>query len=142
MSFRPAERDDSALLLRWRQEAESEGTTGGWWEGKPATAESHAEWLSGRLGKVLILIWEENGLPAGCVRIESNGELSFHVPAHLRSSGVAYRMLVAAQSLAGDYGGRLKAVVDAGNFEAWEALRLAGWREYPVKFLCFKQEAA
>jgi RimJ/RimL family protein N-acetyltransferase len=140
MSFRSAHITDTELLWEWRHEAEMEGAAGGWWKGKPTSLADHTIWLIRNIDLIRILVWEE-GEPMGMVRIESNGEISFHVPKWLRETGVPYRMLTAAKTFAGDYGGRLKATVDEGNFEAWEALRLAGFVEYPVRFLAYKEAA-
>ncbi len=135
--FREARLEDTALLYRWRLEAEREGSDGGWWQGTPTTLLTHTRWLERNLGVVTLLIWDENGEPSGTVRVESNGELSFHVPKPLRKQ-VTRRMLLSAKRLSDDHGGRLKATVDASNYEAWMALLDAGFVEFPVKFLCYR----
>lgn len=139
--FRRAELSDVERLWRWRLEAEKEGAEGGWYEGRPTTWETHCEWFSRSLlaGPPEILVWEENLKPHGVLRVESDGAISFYVPRRFRGDGVGKRLLTAALDLAENYGGRLKATVDAGNLEAWDELRGAGFREYPVKFLAYKR---
>ncbi len=104
--FRPATIDDADLLYQWRLKDETQP----FYPGATTPAE-HRAWLTARIDNPLvkILIWEENGQPAGTVRIESNGELSFH------HTGNPDEMLKAATAFAADYGGRLKATFDEGD---------------------------
>ncbi len=109
---------------------------GGWYEGRHTSFSEHRSWYSRNRKRVLL--WVESGIRCGMVRVDSNGELAFYVSKGFRGDGVERRMLEATHSLAGQFGGRLKATVDEGNTWAWQALKEAGFREYPVRFLAYK----
>lgn len=140
MTFRPATLADTDTLYRWRLEAEDEAAAGGWWQGQPTTVDRHLHWLIDRVTNrlVQVLIWEEKGKPVGMVRIDSNGELAYHVPAEHRGRGVEQRMLAAAVKHTDMYGGRLKAVIDEDDVERTNVLLAAGFRKYPAVFLAHK----
>ncbi len=134
--FREPELLEVVDLLVWRREQEADGHIGGWYEGRPTRAKEHNLWFE--RNRERIRMWVENDDLCGMVRVDSNGELSFYVPHDRRGRGVEQRMLRATHSLAEQFGGRLKATVDEGNTWAWQALREAGFREYPVRFLAYK----
>lgn len=131
--LRAADMRDAPLLLSWRKQAERAD----FWQGVPVSATGHLAWLRARVANPLVklLIWQENGEPAGMVRIDSNGELAFHAD----DDKVALRMLKAAQRFAPEYGGRLKANVDEGDKHTWRLLEQAGFATCPaVRFLLYK----
>ena len=131
MSFRPATLDDAYILYRWRKADELEPV----YQGTKTTPGKHIVWLQQRLDNPLvrILIWERNGQPAGTVRIDSGGELSFHA----QDPTTAVKMLRATHRYAQDYGGRLKVVLDQDDGRN-EILVRAGFLEYDARFHCFK----
>lgn len=133
--FRRATLSDADLLYRWRLEAEAQP----WWEGTPTSRKSHWNWFCSRLANpgVDLLIWEEDDLPVGMCRIDTNGELSFHV-ADDAPAGAGVRMLKAAARYAVDHGGRLKITVDHDNHRQQAALERAGFRRYPAAFYAYK----
>ncbi len=125
--FRAATMDDAQLLYDWRLEAELAVDYP-----RLTTYDAHLLWLQDRIDNPLvrILIW---GLGEGTVRIDSNGELTFHAD----DDDVAVAMLQAATAYADEYGGRLKVTMDPGDLRTY-ALREAGFDFYPSMFLCFK----
>ncbi len=129
--FRQAKLADAPLLLAWRKQAEQADH----WTGTPVTPTRHLAWLRARVANPVIqlLIWEENGKPAGMVRIDSNGELAFHA----QTDATAVAMLqAAARRYMGEYGGRLKASVDETDTRTWRLLEQAGFVTHPdVRFL-------
>lgn len=133
--FRPARLADAALLYLWRRQAEHAA----WYHGPGTRRAEHWHWLKTRLQNPLIsiLIWPSQGRPHGMVRIDSNGELAFHV-ADDAPDGTAQRMLQAATAYAGEHGGRLKVTLDQANQQQRDQLLAAGFREYPAVFLAWK----
>jgi hypothetical protein len=123
MSFLPANIWDAELLYKWRREKEA----GPWYQGGTGYDE-HQEWLRARIHNPLvkILIWHENGVPTGAVRIDSNNELSF--------CGGDARMLEEAVKLAP----KLKATVDLTDETTWRRLEQGGFQQYPARFYCIK----
>lgn len=132
MTFRPATIHDAPLLHQWRFQAESQP----WYHGQRTTYEQHLNWLRPRINNPLVdvLIWLEDGDPAGMVRIESNGELAFHVD----TDEIAVGMLRATEVYARNHGGRLKATVDLDDVDADAALHDAGFVRYPATFFAWK----
>lgn len=133
--FRPARHHDAALLYWWRRQAEQKP----WYNGQPLTRERHMQWLQERLDNPLveILIWQERGHPAGMVRIDSNGELAFHVDQDA-PAGTTRRMLHAATHYADQHGGRLKVTLDQANHTQRDQLLQAGFARYPAVLLAWK----
>ncbi len=125
--FRAATMNDAGLLYAWRIKAELAVDYP-----RPTTYEAHLAWLGDRIDNPLvrILIW---GADEGTVRIDSNGELTFHAD----DDDVAVEMLKAAVIYANEYGGRLKVTADPGDLRI-HALREAGFDLYPSMFLCVK----
>ncbi len=125
--FRAATMDDAHMLYEWRRAAELAVDYP-----RPTTYDAHCEWLRERIDNpsVRILIWGDD---EGTVRIDSNGELTFHAAVH----EVAVEMLEAATAYADEYGGRLKVTLDPGDLGIY-ALCEAGFDLYPSIFLCFK----
>ncbi len=134
MTFRPATIHDAPLLHQWRFQAESQP----WYHGHRTTYEQHLNWLRPRINNPLVhlLIWLENSEPAGMVRIESNGELAFHVDTDDELAAV--NMLRAATHYARDHGGRLKACYDQADLRTTMRLTAAGFKDYPASFCAFK----
>jgi len=132
MSFRQARRSDTRQLYEWRLQDEAQR----WYEGRSITYETHARWVEQRLRNPLvrILIWEDDNTPTGMVRIDSNGELTFHA----RDDATAIRMLKATRVYANENGGRLKATLDTSNIHARKLLARAGFQEYQTTFLAYK----
>lgn len=127
--FRPATTDDADFFWYWRERAEAEP----WYGGSVTDYDAHLAWFLDRLGRIELLIWIYDGRPAGAVRIDSNGEVAFSANPLLAS-----RMLGELKAFAANYGGRLKVTVDAADRASAKALKDAGFREYPVRFFCYR----
>lgn len=129
--FRTATLADAMPTYEWRLAAEGQDV----YEGRATKLEGHISWLLSRIRNPLVklLIWEEGGKSVGMVRIDSNGELAFHAD----DDEAAVRMLRTAQAFADEYGGRLKATVDATD-PKWELLVRAGYGEYPARSVVYK----
>jgi spore coat polysaccharide biosynthesis predicted glycosyltransferase SpsG/RimJ/RimL family protein N-acetyltransferase len=90
LRYRPARHEDSDLLLGWRNEPDVRAASRAT---EPVTAEEHARWLSATLADPnrLLFVVEEDGDPAGTVRIDRKGkqaEISVTVTGNRRSAGV------------------------------------------------------
>lgn len=134
MSLRPATKNDEALFLYWRARAEREGREGGWYQGQATTKRQHHHWYQDRLQHATLLVWTPFPTkPAGVARIDTNGEIAFHA-----DPKVAPLLLDELKPYALEHGGRLKATIDHGNTAAAKALEQAGFREYPVRFFCYR----
>lgn len=127
--FRPATSDDVDFFWHWRELAEAED----WYGGNRTDYDDHVAWYLDRLGKINLLVWYFDKRPAGCVRIDSNGEVAFAAHPLLTS-----KMLEELRPWAKANGGRLKVTLDAGDRDGAKALRDAGFREYPVKFFAWR----
>lgn len=128
MSFRPATSDDADFFWYWRERAESAD----WYIAAKTAYEDHVEWFLERLGRIQLLVWNYEGRPAGAVRIDSNGEVAFHCNPLLGA-----RLLGELKTYAKVHG-RLKVTVDEADRASAKALRDAGFRQYPVKFFCYR----
>jgi spore coat polysaccharide biosynthesis predicted glycosyltransferase SpsG/RimJ/RimL family protein N-acetyltransferase len=90
LRYRPARHEDSDLLLGWRNEPDVRAASRAT---EPVTAEEHARWLSATLADPnrLLFVVEEDGDPAGTVRIDRKGkqaEISVTVTGNRRGAGV------------------------------------------------------
>lgn len=132
--FRPARVEDEALLYHWRAEGERKGRDEGWYHGPLTSALQHRNWFIHRINQIPIWIWEDSGRPVGMFRVDTNGEISFHV-----ETGDAAEMLRRATVYADSNGGRLKAVIDAGDHDKAKALMDAGYLEHPVRFFSYRR---
>ena len=106
MSFRPATVEDEELFFQWRQRGEAEAAAQGWWDGTRTTVETHHEWFLRRLYDATLLVWIDDGTDAGCVRIDSNGEVAWET-----TGARAVQLLEELKPLAVSHGGRLKFTV-------------------------------
>lgn len=127
MSFRPATLEDADQLFFWRLR----DLAGLGFQGKMPSLEAHHHWLTDRIRNPLVrlLIWEDDDVPSGAVRVDSNGEFAFH--------GDDPDMLQAATWLAALYGGRLKATLDAHDPKQ-ALLEQAGFTGYPASALIYR----
>jgi RimJ/RimL family protein N-acetyltransferase len=106
MILRPAEMQDTSLLLTWRndeltrQMSRSQETVG---------FEGHVAWLKTKLSdpSVYFMIAEENGIPVGTVRID-NGELNYTVSPEHRGCGIATAMLTLVKERFGPFRAEIK----------------------------------
>ena len=123
-TFRDATMDDAGLLYSWRVVSEMSP----WYEGRRTSFQEHLDWLEPRIASPLvhILIW---GYNEGLVRIDSNGELTFH--------GGTPGMLEAATVYAFAYGGRLKVTLDLEESAKRVRLYEVGFKSYPAAALTF-----
>lgn len=133
MTFRQATLDDEGFFWHRRVVDERKGQEGGWYLGQITDKEEHHRWFVSRLTGATMLVWLRDGLPAGTVRIDSNGEVAFSA-----RPNVVVDMLVALKLYAAGYGGRLKVTVDSGNRPAVLALHAAGFEEYEARFFCHR----
>jgi spore coat polysaccharide biosynthesis predicted glycosyltransferase SpsG/RimJ/RimL family protein N-acetyltransferase len=90
LRYRPARREDSDLLLAWRNEPDVRAASR---VTDPVTSEEHERWLSASLADPsrLLFVVEEDGDPAGTVRIDRKGrqaEISVTVTGNRRGAGV------------------------------------------------------
>lgn len=129
MSFRPATTDDADFFWYWRERAEAAP----WYVSARTEYDDHVSWFLDRIGRVEMLVWIFGGRPAGTARIDSNGEVSF-----LCNPMLGSRLLDELKVYAPLYGGRLKVTLDAADRASAKALKDAGFREYPVKFYCYR----
>jgi len=131
MSFRRATPADEDFFWQWREAAEAQP----WYEGRGTTRAEHHAWFVDRLSRITMLVWErmDYGGPVGIVRIDSNGELAFEA-SHLLMPAMLRELLPHATY----YGGRFKVTLDKDDKAKAKALKQAGFREYPVKFFCYR----
>lgn len=130
MTLRPATGGDELLFLEWRLKAEARGREGGWYIGPDSTRAGHADWYSRRLGVLGLFVWVHDGAPQGCVRVESNGEVTAYA-----DSIDLIDLLREVKSLAAESTGkRFKVTVDKADTFTAAALDEAGWTEYPARF--------
>ncbi len=134
MSFRPAVDLDCERVWRWRLADELEP----WYGGSGTTFGEHEVWWGRNRSR--IKVWEQNGRPVGAVRVESDGSIHFMVHKHHREHALA--MLRALKPLAGNFGGRLKVVVDYEDVWRYNVLVRAGFVEYPARFLALKPDGS
>jgi len=90
LGYRPARNEDSDLLLAWRNEPDVRAASR---VTDPVTPEEHASWLSASLANPnrLLFVVEQDGDPAGTVRIDREGrqaEISVTVTDNRRSAGL------------------------------------------------------
>lgn len=131
MTFRDATPADADLLYDWRQaDLRAAGL-----EPQALSFEAHRDWLWMRSANPLVrvLIWEQEGVPLGMVRLDSNGELAFHAEPECDAAA----MLRAALPLADVYGGRLKVTLDASDPKV-ALLKAAGFSSFPATALVYR----
>lgn len=124
MNLRPARWEDRDLLYQWR----TEGEQADWWQGENVTVKGHNAWLWNRLKESsLVTVWvaEHDGQPCGTARIDSNGEISFHLDPRYRGRGLGTQLVAQATAESGWH--RLKASVDRDNEQGIRALLAAGY---------------
>lgn len=133
MTFRAATADDADFFWYWRERAEQAQ----WYEGPLTTREQHQEWFIDRLERISLLVWmygaNELYGARGCVRIDSNGEMAFDGDPSLLAT-----MLRELKYQEVGLGDRLKVTLDKGDRVKAKALKEAGFREYPVRFFCYR----
>jgi RimJ/RimL family protein N-acetyltransferase len=121
---------DADLLYEWRQDDEDND----WWEGKPVDWDRHVDWLLPRLLSPCVHLWvaEEDGIPVGQARLDSNGELAFSIDKDFRGRGYGTALVQKATRAARSEGwGRVKANVDLSNEASVRTLEAAGYKIRP-----------
>ena len=95
LSLRKASMDDSLDILKWRNDAKSiEGS----FSKEKITVPEHIEWFKKKLASPFchIFILEENGIKAGVIRIDQEGnvgELSLMIAPEKRGLGLGSKMM-------------------------------------------------
>lgn len=123
MILRRAEFRDAELLYEWRRADEAEP----WYEGERVDRDQHIGWVYDRVENPLVHMWiaEEDGVPIGQARIDSNDEISFSIDESWRGQGYGERLVrQATRSIRAD---RMKANVDAANEAGLRTLLAAGY---------------
>ena len=126
--FRPAAFADEQLFYAWRQRDES----GDWWHGTPTDTFTHHDWFAERLNVSTLLVWLDNGKPAGCVRIDPNGEVAFQT-----ARDRELELLDDLKDYADRVGRKLKFTVDLDDPKC-ESLWRAGFVESSVRFFAYR----
>lgn len=133
--LRPANEDDEALLLEWRNDPETRRQS---LQQAPVTTAEHARWLRERLARrseCRIYVAEVDGAPVGQARVDrvgdDRGEISVALSAASRGRGLGRALIAkASQAAVADLGVRtVTAIVKSQNAASLRAFEAAGYRD-------------
>ena len=133
LTLRPANLDDEALLLGWRNDPEAVRYSV---TGRTVTPAEHATWLARHLGDPSTHLWiaEERGNPVGQVRVDAEartGTVSIAIAPGARGRGLGSAALRAMVLEVERHRvvGTLRALVHSGNQASLRAFELAGFQQ-------------